>query len=99
MGIGKTRKIVQFVWSKKFRGALFGAEMHKRQACSFSFNLWAKSSELGDRLATKRSTKMPQKDQQSRMVRGKIFERLAGLRTIEGQEFRIDVLSLKHCWL
>src|SRR5205823_5005591 len=99
MGIGKTRKIVQFVWSKEFCGALFGTEMHKCQACSFGFNLWANSGELGDRLAAKRSTKMPQKNQQRGMAGRNIFERLAGLRTIQSQKLRINVLCLKHCWL
>jgi hypothetical protein len=64
IGIGKTWQVVQFVRSKKLRGAFFGTEMHKGQTGSFGFNLGTKSGELGDRLAAKGSTKMAQENEQ-----------------------------------
>jgi hypothetical protein len=94
--IGKTRQIVQFVGSKKLRGACFGTKMHKGQTGSFGFNLGTKSGQLGDRLAAKGSTKMAQENEQQRMVSRKACDGFSALRMIGSQELRINVLCLEH---
>jgi len=53
--------------------------MHESQACSFGFDLWTKSGELGDRLATKRSTEMAQKYEQKRMAGGEFVDGITAL--------------------
>jgi hypothetical protein len=70
--------------------------MHKGQACSFGFDLWTKSGELGDRLAAKRSTEMAQKYEENRMVDREVFDDISALRTIGFQELRIYALCLEH---
>jgi hypothetical protein len=70
--------------------------MHKGQACSFGFDLWTKSGELGDRLAAKRSTEMAQKYEEKRMVDREVFDDISTLRTIGFQELRIYALCLEH---
>jgi len=70
--------------------------MHECQACSFGFDLWTKSGELGDRLATKRSTEMAQKYEEKSMVGGKVFDGIPTLRTIGFQELRIYAFCLEH---
>jgi hypothetical protein len=57
--IGKARQIVQFVGRKEFYGAVFAAEVHKSQARALGLQFGTKFRELGDRLAAKRSAKVP----------------------------------------
>ena len=94
--IGKSRKIVQFVRSEKLGGALFGAEVHERDARAFALNLCAEIGELGDRLAAERSAKVPQEDEQQRPVHRKGREGFAGLRSIGPQKFRRNAVWLEH---
>ena len=96
VGVGKARKVVQFVGRKKFGGALFRAEMHEGDACALGFDLRTKVGELGDRLAAKSSAKMAKKDQQQWAVRGKCFDGFAGLRKIRPQKLRINAVGLEH---
>ena len=97
IGIGKARQIVQFVGREISGRAFFGAQVHERDARAFGLNLGAKFGELGDRLAAKRSAKVTQKDEQEGAFRGNRFDRVAILRAISLQEFRIDALCLEHC--
>ena len=64
VGIGKTREVVEMIRSEKFRSAVFGSEMDEGKTRAFCFESRAKFGELGDRLATKRSAKVAQEDEQ-----------------------------------
>jgi hypothetical protein len=64
--------------------------MYEGKYHTFSLDALAQFSELGDRLAAKRSTKMPQKHQQNRTGLEKCIERLASLRFVFHQKRRIN---------
>ena len=63
VGIGETREIIEVIRPEEFGGAVFGAEVRKRDARTLGFELRTKFGELGDRLATESSTKVAQEDQ------------------------------------
>ncbi len=56
--IGEARQICQSVRGKEFLRFLLPGKMHKGQLCSFGFNLFPHFAQLGDRLATERSTEV-----------------------------------------
>jgi hypothetical protein len=91
VGVGKTREIVEVIRREKFGGAVFSAEVHKRDARTFGFELRTKFGELGDRLATEGSAKVAEEDQQERAVDRKGIDGFAGLRAVGLQEFGSDV--------
>ena len=91
VGVGKTREIVEVIRREKFSGAVFSAEVYKRDARTFGFELRTKFRELGDRLATEGSTKVAEEDQQERAVDRKGIDGFAGLRAVGLQEFGGDV--------
>jgi hypothetical protein len=96
VGIGKTRQMVEVIRREKLGGAVFGTEVHKRDARTLGFELLAKFGELGDRLATEGSTKVAEKDQQERAVNGEGVDGFAGLRAVGLQKFRSDVFWSEH---
>lgn len=64
VGIRDARHVLQLVWRKEFlRFGVVVGEMHEGELRSFGGDLFANVSELGDRLAAKCSTKVPQKHQ------------------------------------
>jgi len=64
LGIRNTRQICKAVRRKKLLGFLLvTGEMNKANLRSFGFNLSSKLAELGDRLAAKGSTELPQEYQ------------------------------------
>ena len=96
VGIGKTREVVEMIRGEEFGGAVFGANVHKRDARTPGFELRTKFGELGDRLATEGSTEVAEKDQQERAVGRKGVDGFAGLRVVGPQEFRSDVFWSEH---
>jgi hypothetical protein len=56
--------------------------MHQHQTRAFIFDGFPKFAQLGDRLAAKRSTKMPQKHQQHGLPRTQRSDGLAVLRLV-----------------
>jgi hypothetical protein len=96
VGIGKTWEVFEVIRREKFGGAVFGAEVHKRDVRTLGFELRTKFGELGDRLATKGSAKVAEKDQHDWMVYGEGVDGLAGLRAVGLQQFGSDVFWSEH---
>ena len=70
--------------------------MHEGDPHSFRFDLRPQSGELGDRLATERSTKMTKEYQEQRLAGRKFLDGCAGLRTVNIQQLGINMLGLRH---
>jgi hypothetical protein len=83
--IGKTRNISKFVGGEKSFGLFFRTQVDKRQLRPAAFDLRAFFRELGDRLAAKGSTEVPQKRQKQWRLIG-VRSKCPALLRAEGTE-------------
>jgi len=92
--VANSRHIFQLMLAKKLP-RLFVAvcKVYECQPRAICLDCFSKFAQLGDRLAAKRSTKMPQKYQQHRLSGGQTFQRLAILRLIFVYQLRVDRLG------
>jgi hypothetical protein len=70
--------------------------MNESQPGAFGLELGAKFGELGDRLATKGSAKVTQKNNQKGLVRRERFDGVAELRAIGLKQLAIKLFREEH---
>src|SRR5208283_2590104 len=92
-GVCDSRHIRQSVRRKEFLSlpVIYG-KMNECDLRTLRFDFLANIPQLGDRLAAKRSTKMPQKDQQHRPLLGQLAERFSSLRPVRIENRLIHAL-------
>lgn len=89
LGIGDAGEVREIVWGEEFLRFLVSVgKVDEGKLGALGFNLGSEFAELGDRLATKGSTKVTKKDKQNWLRRSEFAERLAALSLVLLEKMR-----------
>ena len=80
--VAKSRLVRQAIVREETQGLFFVSQMNKRKPRPSALDFFTLLSQLGDRLAAKRSTKVAEKNQQNRQFGREDSQWLTGLRAI-----------------